>query len=686
MLALVCPGRAFAQTFPTVHVPFPGDTSGAVVDLGLTVGFNPSGFTVPLPGGGFGSFLYQYCYTVTMNDDARLPITAITAFEVQNCLSSAFVAQAPTVLFEGLPYLGTPRPELFTPPVFSGGNSRIIWSNSVGGPAFMATWQFCFYSNVAPGAGNILLTGLRINMDCTMENPTLTIPYYGPCAGTPPGGGCPTPVCNAGGPYTGTVGVPVVFNASGSSTPAGSGPLSYVWNFGDGTFGTGVSPSHTYAAPGTYKVVLTVTNACGTSCTCKTTVVITNPPQEVCPPPVCNAGGPYTGTVNNAVTFNGSGSSGPAPKTIVNYAWIFGDGGFGSGVMPTHVYTAPGTYTVTLFITNNCGKSSSCSTTVTITRPPVAQNCLQEFKVAQVYPALLCDPVAPFKQLGTWVGSDVTAFPKVAIPGILSLSTLANNRLNVNAFITCCPGGTVNLTDVRLVKTVPGSAKYPGCYPAYTVTQIGPEQIRTWWNLNYTQPGTKFCLTLTGTCNTPGTPGTPGGPSTCQFHGTPGNPGNWRKPCTCKPGNPGTPGSTVPYSDVWCWEVVANPDTFILLIDLFHSNAIGTSEVSCIPDEAVYDGLVLGAQTVKTALAAYNASKTVANRIAAIDAIQSLEAYILVNTLSVEWLGDIAEVINLPPGNFLPLGSGIWNTCENPCACKLLADLEYLFNKAGLNL
>jgi PKD repeat protein len=73
---------------------------------------------------------------------------------------------------------------------------------------------------------------------------------------------CQAPSANAGGPYSGFVGVPVMFNGSGSSDPDG-GSLSYAWNFGDGNAGTGVTPSHTYAAAGSYLVTLRVTNSCG---------------------------------------------------------------------------------------------------------------------------------------------------------------------------------------------------------------------------------------------------------------------------------------------------------------------------------------------------------------------------------------------------------------------------------------
>jgi len=64
----------------------------------------------------------------------------------------------------------------------------------------------------------------------------------------------------------------VTFSSAGSSDPAGQA-LTYAWNFGDGTTGTGPSPSHTYAA-GNYTAILTVTNTDGRTGT--SSVVITS--------------------------------------------------------------------------------------------------------------------------------------------------------------------------------------------------------------------------------------------------------------------------------------------------------------------------------------------------------------------------------------------------------------------------
>jgi PKD repeat protein len=83
------------------------------------------------------------------------------------------------------------------------------------------------------------------------------------------------PVANAGGPYTGIEGVALNFSGSGSTDPQGQ-TLTYAWSFGDGNTGSGVAPTHTYAAVGTYTVKLTVTNTSNLSNTATVQVIVPN--------------------------------------------------------------------------------------------------------------------------------------------------------------------------------------------------------------------------------------------------------------------------------------------------------------------------------------------------------------------------------------------------------------------------
>ena len=68
------------------------------------------------------------------------------------------------------------------------------------------------------------------------------------------------PTANPGGPYNGLTGIPVSLSGSASSDPDAGQTLSFAWDLGDGSLGSGVTLNHTYTAPGNYIVSLTVTD------------------------------------------------------------------------------------------------------------------------------------------------------------------------------------------------------------------------------------------------------------------------------------------------------------------------------------------------------------------------------------------------------------------------------------------
>jgi len=176
------------------------------------------------------------------------------------------------------------------------------------------------------------------------------------------------PVAAISGPSNGTEGISVSLDGSGSTDSDGN-IVSYDWDFGDNSAGSGVTASHVYAA-GTYTVTLMVTDNGGDidHATLNITIVPATNPQ----PPVADAGGPYNGTVGIAVQFDGSTSTDP-DGSVTNYAWDFGDGNSGTGVGPVHIYNAPGNYTVQLTVTDDSGDTGNSQTTadiVAVAPPP----------------------------------------------------------------------------------------------------------------------------------------------------------------------------------------------------------------------------------------------------------------------------------------------------------------------------
>ncbi len=147
-------------------------------------------------------------------------------------------------------------------------------------------------------------------------------------------------------------GLQVAFNGSSSGDPDGS-VVGYDWTFGDGGRATGATPSHAYMVPGTYTVTLTVTDNDGATDSVTHDVVAVAAPVNQAPEAAFN----YTSS-GLQVAFNGS-SSGDPDGSVVGYDWTFGDGGRATGANPSHAYMVPGTYTVTLTVTDNDGATDS---------------------------------------------------------------------------------------------------------------------------------------------------------------------------------------------------------------------------------------------------------------------------------------------------------------------------------------
>lgn len=141
-----------------------------------------------------------------------------------------------------------------------------------------------------------------------------------------------------------------------ASQPPLMGSLAnWSWNFGDGTpLNTSAwNLSHLYSAPGNYQVTL-ITYSSNLACSDTLQDSIT-----VFPMPVANFS--FTNVcLNQTMNFNDSSSI--FSGSISGWSWDFGDGTSLVTVQnPSHTYTDPGTYIVSLISTSN----NNCKDTVT---------------------------------------------------------------------------------------------------------------------------------------------------------------------------------------------------------------------------------------------------------------------------------------------------------------------------------
>jgi len=142
---------------------------------------------------------------------------------------------------------------------------------------------------------------------------------------------------------------------------------SYAWTFGDGTTSTAANPSKVYSAAGTYTVSLTVTGPGGSNTQTRTNYITVT----ALPPPVAQfTGTPTSGLGPLTVSFTNTSTG-----SITSYDWTFGDGTTSTAANPVKVYSAAGTYTVSLTVTGPGGNNTQTRTNyVTVTPPaPVAQ-------------------------------------------------------------------------------------------------------------------------------------------------------------------------------------------------------------------------------------------------------------------------------------------------------------------------
>src|SRR5438876_2304680 len=143
---------------------------------------------------------------------------------------------------------------------------------------------------------------------------------------------------------------PLAVTFTDRSSPGSSAITSVLWNFGDNQSSTVRNPQHTYAAPGNYTISLKVTNSDGSDIDTKADyITVANGTL----PTAAFTATPTSGPPGMTVQFTDQSTPGSSP--ITSRSWTFGDGGTftsQSDTLPSHVYAAIGTYTVSLTVTS----------------------------------------------------------------------------------------------------------------------------------------------------------------------------------------------------------------------------------------------------------------------------------------------------------------------------------------------
>jgi len=209
-------------------------------------------------------------------------------------------------------------------------------------------------------------------------------------------------------------------------------PTSWSWDFGNGApISTSQFPSTFYTLPGVYTVILTASNGSSTDTETKTNyIVVYNKPV-----------GGFTMSADTAcagqnVTFTDATVISPGGAPIGTWAWNFGDGNNTTVTVPTvtHAYTTPGTYPVSLIVTdtNGCSGSVIVQNIVVVTAPVLF------FSAA---PTFACTPILTVTFTNTSTTTGTTTYTWNFGDG--ATSTVSNTNPAVHTYTA---SGTFNVT------------------------------------------------------------------------------------------------------------------------------------------------------------------------------------------------------------------------------------------------
>lgn len=147
-------------------------------------------------------------------------------------------------------------------------------------------------------------------------------------------------------------------------TNSTTGAITHYWSFGDNINATGFNSSHTYSAAGTYTVKLISTSAQNCSDSIIKTIIIY-------PKPTASFFSADTACFGSSMQF--VNTSNISSGSISLFKFNFGDGSPQYSISPlSHIFSVPGTYTISLISTSNFNCSDTSSKIINVFPKPVS--------------------------------------------------------------------------------------------------------------------------------------------------------------------------------------------------------------------------------------------------------------------------------------------------------------------------
>ncbi|HYU87397.1 MAG TPA: PKD domain-containing protein, partial [Candidatus Bathyarchaeia archaeon] len=227
----------------------------------------------------------------------------------------------------------------------SGGNSPYSFSWNFGDGTSLATGSTASHKYVVAGAYTVRanVTDAKGRLASASASVTINAPLL-------------TVAVTASGSNEVGLAVNLTATASGGTQPY----VSFIWDFGDGSTGSGNSVTHVYAAYGTYSVTVTVKDS--------VRITATSSPHSVAVATRLQVSSvhavPNPSEAGYSISLSTTTSGGVSP---VSCNWNFGDGSPpASGCFITHVYASAANDTVTVTATDNLGVTATNNTTITV--------------------------------------------------------------------------------------------------------------------------------------------------------------------------------------------------------------------------------------------------------------------------------------------------------------------------------